>query len=180
MGVRGVQVSENGGSLEHLHLLVLRHRDLGGLTPVGRVLPAVLDQTRGVAVLLGAALALEDHALPSSLDTSRACAQRELLPLALVFDLVLNLHVKVGTSAAVAGALLVVTIKRHVKLHVVPKGHCGGRVDLDGGAAGNTMAWERGGDAIGANAAGPSTDARAAVSLRKVEQLRGPRDRSVR
>jgi hypothetical protein len=46
--------------LEELDLLVLALHELGGLAPVRRVLPAVLDQAARVLVLLGAVLAHVD------------------------------------------------------------------------------------------------------------------------
>jgi hypothetical protein len=48
--------------LKELDLLVLRQDILGGLSPVWRVFPAVLDQAVGMLVLLGAGLAGVDLA----------------------------------------------------------------------------------------------------------------------
>jgi len=49
---RVAKMSQNRGTFEQLNLLMLAKRDFGRVGPVRRVLPAVLDQTVWMAVLL--------------------------------------------------------------------------------------------------------------------------------
>jgi hypothetical protein len=60
VSTRRIRSGVDATDLEELDLLVLALHELGGLAPVRRVLPAVLDQAARVLVLLGAVLAHVD------------------------------------------------------------------------------------------------------------------------
>lgn len=46
----GGEVRQDRGGLQELHLLVFAEHEFRGFAPLGGVLPAVLDQARGMAV----------------------------------------------------------------------------------------------------------------------------------